>query len=61
MKQGMHTRECTQEKWFTYLLSGNFYGFVTKTRRYTWSNLIELLYDSEQRDLAEQAKDALGL
>ena len=27
----------------------------------TWGNLIELLYDSEQKDLAEQAKDALGL
>ena len=27
----------------------------------TWGNLIELLYDSEQKILAEQAKDALGL
>ena len=27
----------------------------------TWGNLIELLYDSEQKDLAEQANNALGL
>ena len=27
----------------------------------TWANLIQLLYDSEQKDLAEQVKDALGL
>ena len=27
----------------------------------TWSKLIELLYDSEQKDLAAQVKDVLGL
>ena len=27
----------------------------------TWGNLIRLLVDSEQKDLAEQVKDALGL
>ena len=32
-----------------------------KKRDATWGNLIELLYDSEQKDLAEQVKDALGL
>ena len=32
-----------------------------KKRDATWGNLIELLYDSEHKDLAEQVKDALGL
>ena len=27
----------------------------------TWGNLIELLIDSDQKDLAEQVKDALAL
>ena len=27
----------------------------------TWGNLIELLYDSELKNLAEQVKDVLGL
>ena len=27
----------------------------------TWGNLIRLLIDAEQKDLAEQVKDALGL
>ena len=27
----------------------------------TWENLVELLVDAEQKDLADQAKDALGL
>ena len=27
----------------------------------TWSNLIELLLDSEQQELAKQVKDVLGL
>ena len=27
----------------------------------TWGNLIELLYDLEQKDLASQVKDVLGL
>ena len=27
----------------------------------TWGNLVELLIDSEQKDLADQVKDALAL
>lgn len=31
------------------------------TQRATWGNLIELLIDSEQKELAKQVKDAMGL
>ena len=31
------------------------------TQRATWGNLLELLIDSEQKELARQVKDAIGL